>query len=127
MKRIDHAFGSWFSESEGSQRPPSPLRTTLAIWLGLYPQWCCSVQLCALAASSAGLARPARRQSIVCVRDDLSDDALLRKANGRLVLVAETHRRKTFDEHPGLLLILAINAAWALVFYLLTDKLSTSP
>lgn len=27
----------------------------------------------------------------------------------------------------GLLLILAINAAWALVFYLLTDKLSTSP
>lgn len=37
MKRIDHAFGSWFSESEGSQRPPSPLRTTLAIWLGLYP------------------------------------------------------------------------------------------
>jgi antibiotic biosynthesis monooxygenase (ABM) superfamily enzyme len=53
LRTIDNSFGNWFTfEADGGPaRPPSDLKTVIAVWLGLYP----TVMLLALATSPAKL------------------------------------------------------------------------
>lgn len=37
LRRIDHSFGNWFSLGDQPARPPSSVKTSIAVWLGLYP------------------------------------------------------------------------------------------
>jgi uncharacterized protein len=52
LRTIDNSFGSWFTfEGDGQTRPPSELKTVIAVWVGLYP----TVMLLALAMSPLAL------------------------------------------------------------------------
>lgn len=37
LRRIDHSFGNWFSLGDQPAKPPSNLKTSIAVWMGLYP------------------------------------------------------------------------------------------
>lgn len=37
MRRIDHSFGNWFSLGDRPAKPPSNIKTSIAVWMGLYP------------------------------------------------------------------------------------------
>lgn len=37
LRSIDHSFGNWFALGDGAAPPPSNLKTSIAVWLGLYP------------------------------------------------------------------------------------------
>lgn len=37
LRRIDHSFGNWFALGDQPATPPSSLKTTIAVWMGLYP------------------------------------------------------------------------------------------
>ena len=77
---IDNSFGSWFAFDEHGNQvpPPSETKTSIAVWVGLYP----TVVLLtprAVAAADAAVAQPARRKPAVQLHHDLRDDALLRE------------------------------------------------
>jgi antibiotic biosynthesis monooxygenase (ABM) superfamily enzyme len=38
LRTVDNSFGSWFAfDGEGAEPPPSDVKTSLAVWMGLYP------------------------------------------------------------------------------------------
>lgn len=37
MRRIDHSYGNWFALGDQPVKPPSNVKTSLAVWMGLYP------------------------------------------------------------------------------------------
>ena len=39
LRTIDNSFGSWFAldDDDGQARPPSDIKTAIAVWVGLYP------------------------------------------------------------------------------------------
>lgn len=37
LRRIDHTFGNWFSLGDQPAEQPSNIKTSIAVWLGLYP------------------------------------------------------------------------------------------
>jgi antibiotic biosynthesis monooxygenase (ABM) superfamily enzyme len=38
LRTVDHSFGSWFAfDGEGNEAPPSDTKTSIAVWVGLYP------------------------------------------------------------------------------------------
>ncbi len=37
LRSIDHSFGNWFTLGDQAAPPPSSVKTSLAVWLGLYP------------------------------------------------------------------------------------------
>lgn len=37
LRRIDHSFGNWFSLGDRAAPPPSNFKTSIAVWMGLYP------------------------------------------------------------------------------------------
>jgi antibiotic biosynthesis monooxygenase (ABM) superfamily enzyme len=126
MKRVDHAFGSWFSESEDSAKPPSRLKTSVAVWLGLYP----TVVVLTLALSPLNL--PLWQGLLVGNLLSALAMSYLTMPHYVNPLLNWWLSPKPAAPQPatnlrGLILILAINAAWALVFYLLTERVWTPP
>ncbi|MEU6581821.1 antibiotic biosynthesis monooxygenase [Nocardia sp. NPDC046763] len=51
LRTIDNSFGSWFAFDEHGRRAPSRTKTSIAVWVGLYP----TVVLLTLALASARL------------------------------------------------------------------------
>jgi uncharacterized protein len=53
LRTIDSSFGNWFAfnDNDGQTRPPSDVKTTIAVWVGLYP----TVVLLGLALAPAAL------------------------------------------------------------------------
>src|SRR5262249_33060152 len=53
LRTIDSSFGNWFAfnDNDGSPQVPSDIKTTIAVWVGLYP----TVVLLSLMMSPAGL------------------------------------------------------------------------
>lgn len=37
LRSIDHSFGNWFTLGDRAAPPPSSIKTSIAVWLGLYP------------------------------------------------------------------------------------------
>lgn len=37
LRTIDHSFGNWFSFGYDDQPPPSNFKSSIAVWMGLYP------------------------------------------------------------------------------------------
>ena len=59
--------------------PPSDVKTSLAVWMGLYPT-VVFLTLALFAAAHAVVAEPAGRKPVLQLRHDLHDDAVLRQS-----------------------------------------------
>lgn len=121
-RTIDNSFGSWFAfDVEGQQAPPpSELKTTLAVWMGLYP----TVVFLTLALWPLKL--PLWLGMLI--GNLLSSFAMSYLAMPYYVnpvlkrwLRPPPDVRRTRNDLRGLGLLLALNAFWVVVFYLATE------
>jgi antibiotic biosynthesis monooxygenase (ABM) superfamily enzyme len=122
LRRIDHSFGNWFSLGNEPAKPPSNLKTTIAVWMGLYP----TVMFLTMVTMPLNLPMWAN----LLVGNLLSGLIL-----SYVVMPYYTNpilhwwlRPKPTDPQPrtdllGIALVLAINAAWVLFFIFLTDRI----
>ncbi|MFE5035609.1 antibiotic biosynthesis monooxygenase [Streptomyces sp. NPDC056683] len=129
LRTIDNSFGSWFA-FEGNGRdtspPPSETRTSLAIWVGLYP----TVVLLSLALSPLHL-----RLWIGLLVGNLLSSFLMSFLTmpyyvnpllGRWLRPSPDEPRARSDLR-GLGIVAAALAFWAVVFYLVTVRFWTLP
>lgn len=129
LRTIDNSFGSWFAfEGNGKEAPPPPseTRTSLAVWVGLYP----TVVLLSLALSPLHL--PLWINLLVgnllssFIMSFLTMPYYVNPLLGRWL-------RPSPDEPPargnarGLGLVAVVMACWAAVFYLVTVRFWTLP
>jgi uncharacterized protein len=127
LRKIDNSFGSWFAfdESGNEAPPPSEIKSAIAVWVGLYP----TVVLLTLALSPlkmplwlgmlvGNLVSSVVMSFLVMPRyvNPLLGWWLRPKADAP----ANTNLR-------GVGLVLAVNAAWLIVFYLITVQFWTLP
>ncbi|MCV7421028.1 antibiotic biosynthesis monooxygenase [Mycobacterium yunnanensis] len=120
-RTVDNSFGSWFAfDDDGKQAPrPSEVKTSLAVWMGLYP----TVVFLTLALSP--LHMPLWLGMLV--GNLLSSFAMSYLAMPYYVnpvlkrwLRPPTGASSRRSDVRGLLLLLALNAFWVVVFYLAT-------
>jgi uncharacterized protein len=120
LRTIDNSFGSWFAfDEKGAEAPPSQTKTSIAVWVGLYP----TVVLLTLALSP--LKMPLWLGMLV---GNLLSSVIisflvmpyyvnpLLKHWLRLPPGAPTNRSNV----RGVGIIAAVMAAWTVVFYLVT-------
>jgi antibiotic biosynthesis monooxygenase (ABM) superfamily enzyme len=125
LRRIDHSFGNWFSTPDAAGEPPSDFRTAIAVWMGLYP----TVVLLTLLTSPLGM--PLWLGMLI--GNLLSSLAMTYLTMPRYVNpILGWWLTPRPDGRPapnlrGLLLVLAVNAGWVVVFYLLTVQFWTLP
>ena len=124
MKRVDHAFGSWFSEGNDDPRPPSRSKTSIAVWLGLYP----TVMVLTLLLSPLQLPM----WLSLLIGNLLGSLAMTYFTMpfyvNRLLswwLAPRRTAAQPATDIRGFLLVFAINAGLALVFYVLTVRIWT--
>lgn len=128
LRTIDNSFGSWFAfDEKGNEAPPpSDLKTSIAVWVGLYP----TVVMLTLALSPLHMPL----WLAMLVGNLLSSFAMsfvtmpyyvnpllkrwLRPPPNKSV--AKTNLRGTY-------LVIAVLAVWTLVFYLVTEVLWSLP
>ncbi len=125
MRRIDHSFGNWFDFGDGTP-PPSTFKTSIAVRLGLYP----TVVLLTLLTAPLGM--PLWLGMLVgnllssfvmsYVTMPLYGNRLL-----RFWLAPSATARQPATNVAGLALVVAVNAVWAVIFYLVTVKFWTLP
>ncbi len=79
-RTIDNSFGSWFAFDEHGNEapPPSDVKTSIAVWVGLYPT-VVFLSLDVVAVENAAVAEPARREPVLQLCHDIPDDAVLRQ------------------------------------------------
>ncbi|MFI2643901.1 antibiotic biosynthesis monooxygenase [Streptomyces sp. NPDC018610] len=129
LHTIDNSFGSWFAfEGNGREAPPPPseTRTSLAVWVGLYP----TVVLLTLALSP--LRMPLWIGLLVgnllssFIMSFLTMPFYVNPLLGRW-LRSPPDGRAVRTDLRGLGAVAALMAFWAGVFYLVTDRLWTLP
>lgn len=125
LSRIDHAFGNWFSVGDGTERP-SDLKTSVAVWMGLYP----TVVLLTLLTAPLGMPLWLG----LLVGNLLSSLVMTYVIMPRYVnpvlgwwLTPRSGAPQPSTDVRGLLLVCAVNAAWVLVFYLITVQFWSLP
>jgi antibiotic biosynthesis monooxygenase (ABM) superfamily enzyme len=128
LRKVDSSFGNWFSfDLDGNEvAPPSDLKSSLGVWLGLYP----TVVLLSLAMSPlqmpfwAGLLLG---NFISCFI--MSYLTMPRYVNPILGwwLRPDPGARQPATNVKGLALIVGINVVWAIVFYVVTVRIWTLP
>lgn len=119
MRRIDHSFGNWFSLTDQAVAPPSNFKTSIAVWMGLYP----TVTILSFLTRPLGLPLWA----LFLVGNLLSSFIMsyLTMPFYSNPILKGWLRPKSDAPQPrndirGFALVLAINAAWAVFFYLIT-------
>ena len=126
LRTIDQSFGSWFTFEGAAGPPPSDFKTSIAVWLGLYP----TVVLLTLL--TAPLHMPFWLAMLVgnlLSSFVMSFVTMPYYANPilRWWLSAPPVPRLHGINVKGVLLVLAINGLWAAVFYFLTVKGGVGP
>jgi uncharacterized protein len=126
LRKIDHSFGNWFAFGDSAQPPPSNFKTSIAVWMGLYPT------VVFLTLLTAPLGMPLWLGMLVgnfLSSFTMSYFTMSYYGNPILKwwLKPSPDARQPSTNIRGLLLVLAINAAWALVFYLVTVKFWSLP
>ncbi|KAA0096080.1 antibiotic biosynthesis monooxygenase [Mycolicibacterium sp. P1-18] len=126
MRRIDHSFGNWFDYGETDAPPPSDFKTSIAVWMGLYPT------VVFLTLLTAPLGMPLWLGMLVgnllssfvmsYVTMPFYGNPIL-----RFWMSPTKNARQPLTNIKGLALVLAINAVWAVIFYLVTVKFWTLP
>ncbi|MGW4566265.1 antibiotic biosynthesis monooxygenase [Streptomyces sp. NPDC004561] len=129
LRTIDNSFGSWFAfQGNGGEAPPPPseTRTSLAVWVGLYP----TVVLLTLALLPLRL--PLWIGLLVgnllssFIMSFLTMPYYVNPLLGRWLRPPEGERAVGSDLR-GLGVIAALMAFWAVVFYLVTVRFWTLP
>jgi uncharacterized protein len=119
LRKIDHSFGSWFSFGDRSDPPPSAFRTSIAVWVGLYP----TVVLLSLLTRPLGMPLWLG----LLIGNLLSSFAMTYLTMpyyvNRLLgwwLKPAAGQRGSAVTARGFLLVLAANTFWVAVFYIVT-------
>lgn len=129
LRTIDNSFGSWFAfDSNGKEAPPpaSETRTSLAVWVGLYP----TVVLLSLVLAPAHM--PFWINLLVgnllssFIMSFLTMPYYVNPLLGRW-LRPPPHESRSRSNLRGLGLVAVVMAFWALVFYLVTVRWWTLP
>ena len=126
LRTVDQSFGNWFAFDGPEAAPPSNFKTSIAVWLGLYP----TVVLLTLV--TAPLDMPFWLAMLTGnLLSSFVMSYLTMPYYGTRILrwwlnPAPSARQPTTNIR-GFLLVLAVNAAWAAVFYLLTVKAGIGP
>jgi antibiotic biosynthesis monooxygenase (ABM) superfamily enzyme len=120
-RKIDHSFGNWFSFTGPNERPPSDFRTSVAVWLGLYP----TVVFLTLLAYPLGMPLWLG----LLVGNLLSSFVMTYLTMPYYVnpllawwLRPSVRQRRQGSALRGILLVLGVNAVWAVVFYFVTIR-----
>jgi uncharacterized protein len=126
LQRIDHAFGNWFDTGSAAAPPPSDFKTAIAVWMGLYP----TVVLLTLLTAPLGM--PLWLGMLVGnLLSSLVMSYLTMPFYGtrilRFWLSPRPGARQPRTDIAGFVLVLAINAVWAVIFYLVTDRFRILP
>jgi antibiotic biosynthesis monooxygenase (ABM) superfamily enzyme len=130
LRTIDNSFGNWFAfDQHGHEAPPpSNAKTSVAVWVGLYP----TVMLLTLGLSAL-LPRLVLWQSLL-IGNLLSSFAMSYVTMPRYgnPLLGWWLRPAPGAAQPrtnllGLGLAIAVNLAWAIVFYLVTRRIWRLP
>lgn len=126
LRRIDHSFGNWFDYRETDAPPPSDFKTSIAVWMGLYPT------VVFLTLLTAPLGMPLWLGMLVgnllssfvmsYVTMPFYGNPIL-----RFWMSPGKNARQPLTNVMGFALVLAINAVWAVIFYLVTVKFWTLP
>lgn len=126
LRRIDHSFGNWFDYGDEGSPPPSDFKTSVAVWMGLYPT------VVFLTLLTAPLGMPLWLGMLVgnllssfvmsYVTMPFYGNPIL-----RFWMSPSKNSRQPFTNIKGFVLVLAINAVWAGIFYLVTVKFWTLP
>jgi antibiotic biosynthesis monooxygenase (ABM) superfamily enzyme len=126
LRKIDHSFGNWFAFGDSAQPPPSDFKSAIAVWMGLYPTVVFLTLLTAPLGMPLWLGMLAGNLLSSFV---MSYFTMPYYGNPILKwwLRPSPDARQPSTNVRGLLLVLAINAAWAVVFYLVTVKLWSLP
>ena len=121
-RTIDNSFGSWFAFDENGDEapPPSETKTSIAVWVGLYP----TVVLLTLALSPLKMPLwlgSADRKPDLQLRHELRDDAVLREPVAEALAAATTERAGGAKRTCRASRIVAgVTLFWVVVFYLVT-------
>ncbi len=122
MRKIDHSFGNWFVFGDETAPAPSDFKTSVAVWMGLYP----TVVLLTLLITPLHLPL----WSGILVGNLLSSFVMSYVTMPYYSNPILGWWLKPRPDAPqprtnvrGIALVLLINAAWALVFYLVTVRL----
>ena len=121
LRTVDNSFGSWFAFDDGAAdaKPPSDFKTSIAVWVGLYP----TVVLLTLATSPLKMplwlgmlvGNLLSSFAMTFVTMPFYVNPLLKKW-----LRLPDGVPKTRVNVRGVVLIAAVMAAWTLAFYLIT-------
>ena len=126
LRKIDHSFGNWFSFGDKADPPPSDFKTSVAVWVGLYPT------VVFLSLLTAPLGMPLWLGMLI--GNLLSSFAMSYLTMPYYVnpllgwwLKPRARARQPATNIRGILFVLAVNAAWVVIFYLVTVKFWTLP
>ncbi len=119
MRRIDHSFGNWFSLTDQAASPPSNFKTAIAVWMGLYP----TVTILSLLTVPLGM----QMWESMLLGNLLSSfimSYLTMPFYGNPILKwwlqPKPQAPQPRTNISGMALVLAINAVWAVIFYVIT-------
>lgn len=126
LRRIDHSFGNWFDYGDEGAPPPSDFKTSIAVWMGLYPTVVFLTLLTAPLGMPLWLGMLVGNLLSSFVMSYLTmpfySNPIL-----RFWMSPSRKARQPQTDVKGFVLVLAINAVWAVIFYLVTVKFWTLP
>lgn len=118
LRTIDQSFGNWFTFAGSTGMPPSDFKTSIAVWLGLYPTVVFLTLLTTPLHMPFWLAMLVGNLLSSFVMSFLTMPYYTNPIL-RWWLTAPAARGVTIK---GVLLVLAINGLWAVFFYVLTVR-----
>ncbi|NMO05013.1 antibiotic biosynthesis monooxygenase [Gordonia sp. TBRC 11910] len=126
LRTIDHSFGNWFSFGYDDRPPPSNFKSSIAVWMGLYP----TVVLLTLLTSPLGM--PLWLGMLIGnLLSSLSMSYFTMPYYVNRILGWWLKPRRDAPQPTtdwrGFGLVLAVNAFWVLVFYLVTVVIWSLP
>lgn len=122
LRTIDESFGNWFAFDGPAAGPPSNFKTSIAVWLGLYP----TVVLLTLLTAPLGLPFWLAMLTGNLLSSFVMSYLTMPYYGTRILrwwLNPAPSARQPGTDIRGLVLVLAINAAWAALFYVLTVRM----
>lgn len=121
LRTIDQSFGNWFAFDGAAGAPPSDFKTSIAVWLGLYPT------VVFLTLLTAPLHMPFWLGMLVgnLVSSFAMSYLTMPHYVNRILrwwLAPSPSAPQPATNIRGIALVLAINGLWAVTFYLMTVK-----
>ncbi len=126
LRTVDQSFGNWFAFDGPGAIAPSNFKTSIAVWLGLYP----TVVVLTLLTAPLGLPFWLAMLTGNLLSSFVMSYLTMPYYGTRVLrwwLNPVPSAPQPGTDIRGFLLVLAVNGAWALVFYLLTVKAGIGP